>query len=90
LLLFVFVLVLLLLLLHPIMMNDVKDGLAQAHGVLQSNVDSLKGVLVLVDPMAEQSTKAIIELEPTVELLLSRADTRFEVRKVLAQVSLSW
>jgi hypothetical protein len=50
-----FVLVLLLLLLHP---NDIKDGLTQVHGILQSNADSLKGMFVLVDPMAEQSTKA--------------------------------
>jgi hypothetical protein len=48
-------------------MNDVKYGLAQVHGILQSNADSLK------DPMGEQSTKAIIELELTVQLLLSGA-----------------
>jgi hypothetical protein len=90
LLLLAFVLVLLLLLLHPIMMNDIQDGLAQVHGILQSNADSLKSVLVFVDPMAEQSTKAIIVLEPTVELLLSGVGTQFEVREVLARVSLSW
>jgi hypothetical protein len=65
-------------------------GLAQVHGVLQSNTDSLKSMLVFVNPMAEQSTKAIIEVELTVELLLSGADMRFEVCKVLALVSLSW
>jgi hypothetical protein len=42
------------------MMNDVKDGLAQV----------LKGVLVLVGPMSEQSTPAIIEFELAIELLL--------------------
>jgi hypothetical protein len=30
-----------------IMVNDVEDGLTQVHGVLQSNTDSLKGILVL-------------------------------------------
>jgi hypothetical protein len=45
-------------------MKDVEGGLAQVRGVLQSNTDSLKGVLVLVGPMTEQSTQAIIEFEP--------------------------
>jgi hypothetical protein len=42
------------------MMNGVEDRLAQVHGVLQSNTDSLKDVLVRVGPMPEQSTHASI------------------------------
>jgi hypothetical protein len=88
---FVLLLLLLLLLLpHPIMMNNVEDGLAQVHGVLQSNADSLKGILVLVGPMPEQSTHAIVEFEPAVELLLPGAGARFEVGEFLARASLSW
>jgi hypothetical protein len=83
LLLLAFVLVLLLLP-HPIMMNNVKDGLAQVHGVLQSNADRIKGILVLVSPMPEQSTQAIVEFELAVELCLSGAGAQFEVGEFLA------
>jgi hypothetical protein len=83
-------LVLLLQPLRPIMVNDVEDLLTQVHGVLQSNTDSLKGMLVLVDPMPEQSTQVIVELELAVELLLSGAGARFEVGEFLARVSLPW
>jgi hypothetical protein len=63
------------------MMNDVKDGLAQV----------LKGVLVLVGPMSEQSTQAIIEFELAIELLLLGLGAQFESGKVLArESSLSW
>jgi hypothetical protein len=63
------------------MMNDVKDGLAQV----------LKGVLVLVGPMPEQSTQAIIEFELAIELLLLGLGAQFEIGKVLArESSLSW
>jgi hypothetical protein len=81
-----FVLVLLLQPL-PIMVN-VEDGLTQIHGVLQSNADSLKRVLVLVGPVPEQSTQAVIKFESAVELLRSGAGARFEVGEVLARVSL--
>jgi hypothetical protein len=54
-------------------------GLTQIHGVLQSNADSLKDVLVLVG-------QAVIEFELAVELLLSGVGARSEVGKVLAPV----
>jgi hypothetical protein len=68
---FVLQLVLLLRSLLPIMVNDVEDGLTQVHGVLQSNADSLEGILVLVDPVPKQSTQAVVEFKPAVELAAS-------------------
>jgi hypothetical protein len=60
------------LLQHPllqIIIYDVKDGLAQV----------FKGVLVLVSPMPEQSTQAMLGV-----------GAQFEIGKFLARESLSW
>ena len=55
------------LLLFAVMMNNIKDRLAEIHGELQNYTDSLKGVvLVLVDTMSNQSMEGIVKLQPAI------------------------
>ena len=71
------------------MMNDIEDGLAKIHCVLQCHANGLESILVLFDAMAKQSTQAFVKLEAAVELLLSSAGSRLKLREVLARVSLT-